>query len=347
MAGGSSNRTAGDGAVFVQTNERDTNRVLAFARDATGALTASDAVSTGGSGTGSPHLTSQGSVILTGDGRHLLVTNTGSGDVSVFAVAGRMPEMLQRISTGGAPKSVTEHGGLVYVLNTDPPSVIGLRLDTSGIHVIPGSERPLGADVDPAQVGFSPDGSMLVITERGADDIACYPVDGEGFLGPPIKQPSSGPTPYGFAFTGNGALVVTEAFGAQKGKAAASSYVMGERGVEPTSRSIGNGRSEICWAAISSDDRYAYTTNFADGAVSRYAIGTDGSLTLDDPKAGTAHEGQTGLRDEGLTDDGRYLYAIDADSQQVFGWSVGAGGALSPIGPWGGIPATAAGMAAR
>jgi hypothetical protein len=31
----------------------------------------------------------------------------------------------------------------------------------------------------------------------------------------------------------------------------------------------------------------------------------------------------------------------------VFGWSVGSGGTLSPIGAWGGIPATVGGIAAR
>src|SRR5215208_7226107 len=42
--------------------------------------------STGGRGTGQPHLPSQGSVVLTDDGRSLLVANAGSDEVSVFAV---------------------------------------------------------------------------------------------------------------------------------------------------------------------------------------------------------------------------------------------------------------------
>jgi hypothetical protein len=46
--------------------------------------------------------------------------------------------------------------------------------------------------------------------------------------------------------------------------------VISDGGVAPVSRSVGNGRSEICWAVVTSDDRYAFTTNFADGAVSRY-----------------------------------------------------------------------------
>jgi 6-phosphogluconolactonase (cycloisomerase 2 family) len=114
----------------------------------------------------------------------------------------------------------------------------------------------------------------------------------------------------------------------------------------PVSRSVGNGRSEICWAVVSADGRYAFTTNFADGAVSRYAIGADGTLTLEDAAAGTAVEGHTGLRDEDLSSDGRFLYAVDADSQRVFGWGVQSDGTLSPIGSWDGLPATVAGLAA-
>ena len=51
-------------------------------------------------------------------------------------------------------------------------------------------------------------------------------------------------------------------------------------------------------------------------------------------------------RDEDVSEDGRFLYAIDADSGQIFGWSVGNGGALAAIGFWDGLPRTAAGLAA-
>jgi 6-phosphogluconolactonase (cycloisomerase 2 family) len=116
--------------------------------------------------------------------------------------------------------------------------------------------------------------------------------------------------------------------------------------VAPVSRSVGNGRSEICWAVVTSDGRYAFTTNFGDGAVSRYSIDDDGIIALDEAAAGLAVDGQTGLRDEDLSGDGRFLYAIDADSRRVFGWAVGAGGSLSPVGSWQGLPATVAGLAA-
>ena len=139
---------------------------------------------------------------------------------------------------------------------------------------------------------------------------------------------------------------MTEAFGAQVGKAAASSYRLGEAGAAPISRSVGNGRSEICWAVVTNNGRYAFTTNFGDGAVSRYSIGDDGSIALDDAAAGIAVDGQTGLRDEDLSSDGRFLYAIDCDHRRVLGWAIGEGGSLSPAGSCEGLPATVAGLAA-
>ena len=279
-------------AVYVQSNETGENRIVAFDRAADGSLSELGSYATGGTGDGIPHLTSQGSLALTSDRRHLLVTNAGSGDVSLFAVAPSGPSLVQTVETGPAPKSVAEHDGLVYVLNTGGPTIAGFRLVDGRLEPLPDSARTLDTGSDPAQIGFMPDGSALVVTQRGTNAIALYPVDESGRLGEAQVQPSSGPTPYGFAFTRGGTLVVTEAFGAQMGRAAASSYVVRDGSVTPVSRSIGNGRSEICWAVVTDDGRYAFTTNFADGAVSRYAVADDGTLTLEDAAAGIAVDGQ-------------------------------------------------------
>jgi 6-phosphogluconolactonase len=231
------------------------------------------------------------------------------------------------------------------VLNTGAPSLAGFRLTEEGLEPIDGSLRELAQDADPAQIGFSPDGSTLIVTERGTDSIVSYSVSENGLLAEPERSDSVGPTPYGFAFAAEGVLVVTEAFGAEKGKAAASSYRLEGSSAQPISRSIGNGRSEICWAVATADGRYVFTTNFADGAVSRYGVGQDGVLALEDAAAGTAIQGQPGLRDEGLSSDGHFLYAIDSDAGRVFGWSV-EDGRLSALGSWNGVPATVAGLAA-
>jgi 6-phosphogluconolactonase len=341
------NGTASAGAVYVQTNAAS-NEVIAFRRATDGSLDRIGSVATGGDGDGSPHLQSQGSVALTRDGRHLLVTNAASDDLSVFSVAedGSI-ELRDRVHTGDTPRSVTEHDGLVVVLNTREPGLASFRLHSDSIDPVAGGNQTLAAsDADPAQVAFSPDGSMVVITGRGTDSIVTYEVAADGTFGASREIASQGPTPYGFAFTSGGTLVVTEAFRAEKGAAAASSYAIVDGSLEPRTASVGNGRSEICWAVVTPDDRFAFTTNFADGAVSRFAIAADGSLLLEDATAGIAVEDMPGLRDEDLSGDGRFLYAIDADGGRIYGWSVDAEGSLEPVGSWEGVPATVAGLAA-
>ena len=140
---------------------------------------------------------------------------------------------------------------------------------------------------------------------------------------------------------------MTEAFRAEKGAAAASSYTTAEGTFTPATRSLANGMSEICWAVVTPDDRFAYTTNFAESTVSRFAIGSDGSITLEDAAAAGVGDARPGLRDEDVTDDGRFLFAIDADGGSVIGWRIGTDGSLSRAGSWDGLPNTIAGLAAR
>jgi 6-phosphogluconolactonase (cycloisomerase 2 family) len=334
-----------EGAVFVQTNAAQ-NEVIAYARDADGMLTHVGTFATGGAGSDEAHLPSQGSVTLTGDRRHLLVTNVASDDVSVFSVEGAMPPLTKTAPTGAAPRSVAERDGLVLVLATGDARIDGFRLVDGDLVPIEGASRSLSTP-DGAQIGFTPDGRAVIATERGGDKLSAFAVGMDGMLAEPRTIDSLGATPYGFAISSNGTLVVTEAFRAEKGAAAASSYRVDGDTITPGTASVGNGRSEICWAVISNDGRYAFTTNFADGAVSRYAIDMDGGLTLEDATAGVTEDGRSGLRDEDLSDDGRFLYAIDADQGQIVGWSVDGRGHLSMLGAWDGVPTTVAGLAAR
>ena len=330
-------------SVFIQSNETDGNRLFAFERAEDGRLSEPIVVPTGGRGDGVAHLTSQGSVVLTSDARRLLVTNAGSDDVSVLTTE---PALVAVVASGGsAPKSVAEHDGLVYVLNTGDRSLVGFTYADGGLVQLSNSRRELGSGADPAQVGFTPDGSAVVVTDRAANAILVFPVGDDGRLGGPNVTASAGPTPYGFAFAGGETLVVTEAFGAATGQAAASSYRIDGSAAELVTSSVGNGRSEICWAVASADGRYVFTTNFADGAVSTYSVSADGELVLENAVAAVAVEGEPGLRDEDLSGDGRFLYAIDADGGRVFGWRVD-GGTLTSVGSWSGLPATVAGLAA-
>jgi len=332
-------------SVFIQSNESDANRVFIFERAEDGQLSEPVVVATGGRGDGVVHLTSQGSVVLTSDRGRVLVTNAGSDEISVLSASAE-PKVVSVVASGGsAPKSIAEHAGLVYVLNTGDRSLVGFRLTDESLTEVAASRRDLGADADPAQVGFTPDGRALVVTDRGENAVLVFPVAEDGLLREAHTTASAGPTPYGFTFAGGETLVVTEAFGAATGKAAASSYRVDGARAEVVTSSVGNGRSEICWAVASADGRYVFTTNFADGAVSRYGVSSRGELVLEDAVAAAAVEGEPGLRDEDLSGDGRFLYALDADGGRIFGWRVDSG-VLTSVGSWNGLPTTIAGLAA-
>jgi 6-phosphogluconolactonase (cycloisomerase 2 family) len=335
------------GFVYVQTNDADHNEVVVFERGADGALGRLGSYLTGGKGSGAPHLPSQSSVVLA-DG-HLFVTNAGSDDVTLFAVEGGSLAVVDRVGSGGsAPRSVAVHGAHVYVLNTgDDPNVSGFELEADRLIPVPGSIRSFGAGSDPAQVAFSPNGRTLLVTDRATDSIHALAVDERGVAQSLVTHASSGATPYGFDVTADGVLIVTETAGAQIGKASASSYKLdGPAQLAPVSGAVPNTRSEVCWAVISKDGRIAFVTNFGDGTISTYEIAEDGSIELRELVAATTVEGEPGIRDEALTSDGRYLYALHADTGRVFGWEVGADGALEALGSANGLPLTAAGLAA-
>jgi 6-phosphogluconolactonase len=335
-------------AVYLQSNDASANEVLVFSRREGGRLVRTAAAPTGGRGTGRPHLASQSSIALTADGSQVLVVNAGSDDVSLLSVDGDGLRLSDRVASGGsAPTSVTVSGPLVYVLNNGSASIAGFRIDGGRLVAVEGSRRELSSpDADPAQIAFSRDGRTLAVTERGTDAITTFAVGEDGLAGARATIPSSGKTPYGFDFTRDGAMIVTEAFGGMVGQAAASSYALGGESLAPVSGSVADTRSEVCWAVVTADGRFAYVTNFGDGTISSYIIAGDGALALHEAVAGSTRLGEKGVRDEAITRDGRYLYALDADAQRIFGWEIGGDGELAAIGSFDGVPTTVAGLAA-
>ena len=317
--------------IYTQTNDASANAVVAYSRE----LEQLGSFPTGGRGSGAAHLPSQGSVVAAA-GR-LFVANAGSGELSVFELDG-MSLLATTPTGGGRPVSVAVVEDRAFVLNGgDEPSIGEISFDGWELE----SVRPLAPGSDPAQVAVTPDGSMLVVSERGTNAISLLPVGG----GSPVSFPSAGATPYGFDFAG-GALVVTEAFGGAVGAAAASSYRVEDGTLENVSSSVADTRSEVCWAVASADGRTVWVTNFGDGTISRYAVGADGTLVLADPVAAHTVLGEKGVRDATRSGDGRFFYALDADARRVFAWRVEDGGALAAAGSADGLPATVAGLAA-
>ncbi|MBA3402745.1 MAG: beta-propeller fold lactonase family protein [Actinobacteria bacterium] len=340
------------GAVYAMTNDAEGNEVLAYSRARDGSLTLQDTYETGGEGTSRIRLSSQGPVVLTKDGRQLLVANVGSSEISVFDVRRDGLELRSVVPSGGSmPNSITVRGDLVYVLNNGGMglgNITGFHLSNdSSLVPIAGSTRPLSAPgSDPAQVSITPDGDSLVVTEKATNKILTWELtkNDEPF-GRQIHD-SDGVTPFGFDFTRDGTFVVTNAEEGIVGAATASSYTL-EGGFRTISGSVPDFRSEVCWTVISKDQRYAYITNFGDGTISSYTIAAGGTITLLESIAATTTFGELSIRDADQSKDGRYLYAIDITSRMVHGWAIEKDGSLTSIGAFPGLPGTVAGLAAR
>jgi 6-phosphogluconolactonase len=338
------------GAVYLATNATAGNQVLVLARAGDGGLSAPQAFSTGGTGTGGG-LGNQGGVVLAHENRRLLVVNAGSNEISVFAVTSNGVELLDRVPSGGErPISVTVFRSLVYVLNAGGSgNISGFRLDShGGLHPLQNSTRPLSTSAsDPAQIEFSPDGTTLVVTEKATNTISTYQVNDAGLPSGPNLQPSAGATPFGFAFDRHETLVVSEAFGGAPGASALSSYRLGGNGtLQVISPSVGTTETAACWVVITGDGRFAYTTNTGSGNISGYRIGKNGSLSLLNPDGVTGVTGAAPI-DLALSNGDRYLYSLDSGSGTISAFRVNSDGSLEALAGMSGIPAGANGLAAR
>ena len=336
-------------AVYALTNGAAGNALTVYNRAADGSLTAAGTVATGGLGTGSG-LGNQGALALSDDGSRLYAVNPGSGSVSAFSVGSGGPSLLGVLSSGGvSPVSVALHDSLVYVLNAGsgiaPGSISGFTANASGaLTPLAGSTRPLsGASVGPAQIGFSPDGSTLVVTEKATNIVDTYAVGANGLATGPVAHASSGATPFGFAFDKHGTLIVSEAFG---GAASALSSYSVAGGFTTLSPSVAaTGQRAACWVVTTKNGRYAYTTNTASGTVSAYAIGQNGSLALLHAVAGTTGGAPT---DAALSVNSHSLYVLNAATHRIDAFRVEADGSLTALGNAGvsGLPAGATGLVA-
>ena len=339
------------GAVYTLTNAGSGNAVSVFARAADGTLTAAGSVATGGLGTGAG-LGSQGALVLGDDGRRLFAVDAGSNEISSFRVDGSGLTLADRAPSGGVlPISLTVQGRLLYVLNAGggatPGNISGFTIGRDGtLTPLVGSTRPLsGAAVGPAQIQFSPNGGVIVVTEKGTNLIDTYLVGPDGLAAGPNPQASAGATPFGFDFDKRGHLIVSDAFGGAPGQSALSSYEVSSGGALSVLTPLApDGQSAACWVVTTKNGRYAYTTNTGSSNVSSYSIEQDGRLTL---LAGVAGSTGGAPTDADVSVDSRYLYTLDSASHGISAFAIGEDGSLTPVPGLAGLPAGAVGLAAR
>jgi 6-phosphogluconolactonase len=340
FAGGAQAAAPSTHFVYTQTNAAAGNAVEVLTRGDDGTLAAAGSYATGGTGT-SAGLGSQGAVALSADGRVLLAVDAGSDDIAAFHVEQDGLKLVGRVPSRGVfPVSVTIHGRDAYVLNAGGvPSIAGFRLSRTGV-LTPrfGSREPLSAvNAGAAQVAVAPDGSALVVTEKAAQQLETFPLR-HGLPGDPTITPSSGPTPFGFAFDPSNDAIVSEA-----SNSTASSYRVGpDASLQLISASVPTLQGAACWVAVTPDGRYAYTGNAATGSITGFAVAAEGSLTRLAPDGRSA----SSPRPNDLAIAGGYLYAINPNVGVVTAYRIGDDGSLTGLQALSGLPTGLAGLAA-
>lgn len=340
------------GTVYVMSNDAAGNAIQVFDRAADGTLTAAGEVATGGQGSGAG-LGSQGSVILSQDGRYLFAVNAGSDEISAFRVRRDRLVLADTVPSGGdMPISLAFDGRRrLVVLNAGGSGNVSafIVMPNGGLRPMAGATQPLsnggvGAAPGPAQVSFSPNGGQLVVTEKATNMILTYDVRKDG-IDPPVAHPAAGQTPFGFAFDRRNTLIVSEAFGGAADASALSSYRVGQGTLTTVTASASTYQTAACWVVVTGNGKYTYTTNTGSASVTGYAIGDDGQLTLLDADGRTGQTGTTPI-DAALSNHSQYLYVLNAGSDTISAFAIERDGSLTSVGE---IPvaATSVGIAAR
>jgi 6-phosphogluconolactonase (cycloisomerase 2 family) len=340
------------GQVFTISNAVAGNSVLVFARGADGSLRPAGTYATGGTGTGEG-LNSQGALALDESRNTLVAVNAGSNEISAFSVGeGGSLELTDKIASGGStPISVTISHGLVYVVNAGGAgNIAGFHLNHGRLTAISHSSRPLsGSAVAPAQISFDPSGRRLVVTEKNTNRLSTYTVDHDGLPSGPTLTAASGVTPFGFAFTHGGTLIVSEAFGGAPNGSAVSSYASNRNGTwDVISGSVPTTETSACWIVVTESGRFTYTTNAASGTITGYAV-NDGALTRITADGITANIGAgSAPTDMALSRNSQFLYALSGGRHAVVAFTVSSDGSLTPIADGAtGLPSGTTGLVAR
>ncbi|MGE5223252.1 MAG: lactonase family protein [Omnitrophica WOR_2 bacterium] len=332
-AAGRAAASGNSGAVYTMTNSATGNAIQEYERSGDGTLTPGGTFSTGGLGTGTG-LGSQEAIALSSDGAWLFAVNAGSNEISSFMVQPGQLTLVDKIASGGSdPISLAYYPGLLYVLNAgNGGNITGFWVSPDGrLSHIPGSTRLLsnqgvGSAPSPEEISFNLNGELLVVTEKGSNRIDTYAVV-NGLASRPQVHASSGPAPYGFGFSKNNTLIVSEA-----AQSAASSYKVSDDNFRVISGSIIDHQAAACWLVVTANRDFAYAANAASGNLSGYRVSSNGRLTLlnADGITGITGAGSHPI-DMGLSSDNSFLYVLDAGTQMISAFRVNTDGSLGFI----------------
>lgn len=346
-------QTTPEGAVYAMSNKASGNEVVVYDRDANGKLTLNTTVLTNGNGTGQA-LESQNALLLSRDGKWLFAVNAGSDDVSVFKVSATGLQLTDTLASGGTkPISVAFDEGVLYVLNAGSPNnITGFEVNQQGLlTAIPNSTRPLSAaSTNPGQIAFSPDGKLLVVTEKDTNNLDRFTVNATTNVPLTFEaMPATDRTPFALAYRGAHHFFVADANGGLADQGAVTPWGVRQDTLIELKPSAPTTETATCWIVAMPNTKFLYVSNTGSDSITGFKIQGNTKLTRLDANGETA---QTGSKPQDLATvrGDRYLYALNGGDGTISSWSVDkTTGRLTSLQPAvSGLPATGAqGLAAR
>jgi len=280
----------------------------------------------------------------------LFAVNVGSDSLSVLSVHGEDVRLVQVVSSGGGfPASVAVSGDLVYVLDAGGSgTVTGYRIVGQHLVALPGSSRTLALSnatppfflTSPGQIGFSQNGSELIVTTKAStSSLDVFTMDPAGLLSAtPTVTTDAGNVPFAFTFTHSGQLVTSEA-----AHSTLHTYALGSGGsLTSLSAPVSDGQSAGCW--VTAAGAYYFVANAGSNDISAYTVASDGTPSL----VGTTSIVATtdaGPIDMAASADGNTLYVEAGAAGAIDEFHVNADGSLTELGSVDGLGAGIEGIA--
>jgi 6-phosphogluconolactonase (cycloisomerase 2 family) len=315
------------------TNGAD-NSVSSFAVDKEGRLTLLDVKPTGNTELGGAK-----SLTYAPSNRTLYVLHTSG------------PDYLRLMSVDGEGKLTPrpeKYSVNTMEWNNRVPTMAVLSPDGKFLFVgTTFDEFPSRKNPDGSLILWIPDkhGALHVIASNAPDPdgIVVFPVGEDGALREPSFYDARGASPFYITFLHNRPDTFVVGYAVSNGVSIGKIDVNGKISVSaPVTLDTSAGvPSELCWLAVSPDDRWVFTTNFGYSDISSYRIDGDVLSIAKDPASpkvpgdGTfrAIDGvvSSGPSDSWISPDGAFVYQIYGNASKLVGYATKPDGSLDEV----------------
>jgi 6-phosphogluconolactonase (cycloisomerase 2 family) len=229
------------------------------------------------------------------------------------------------------------------------------RVPTMAVLSPDGKFLILGTTFDELPTAKNPDGSLILWIPRNGklhliasnapdpDGLVTFPVNEDGSLGKSSLHDAGGISPFYLAFLHGRPDTFVVGYAVSDAVSMGTIDADGKISIGPLVKVNTNSGvpSELCWLAVSPDDRFVFSTEFGYSYLSSFRIDGDGLSIAKDPASlkvpgnGTfrAIDGSvsSGPSDSWMSPDGAYLYEIYGNASKLVGYAIKPDGSLEEV----------------